>query len=166
MPKLTNAQAGELARNVQLIVMDVDGVLTDGKIIISADGSETKNFDVKDGYGMAMAMFRGIRIAWISGRYSKVTDLRAAELGIDHVIQNCRDKHKALTGLCGEVNINLENVMFIGDDTIDLPAMKVAAISIAVADAHPAVIEAADWVTTNRGGNGAVREAIDLVLDQ
>jgi len=164
MPKLTIAQAKELAKNVKLIVMDVDGVLTDGKIILSADGSETKNFDVKDGYGMAMAMYRGIKIAWISGRYSRVTDLRATELGIDHVIQNCRDKHKALTGLCGEMNINPENVMFIGDDTIDLPAMKLATISIAVADAHPAVINTADWVTANKGGNGAVREAIDLVL--
>ena len=164
MAKLTQTELFEKAKQIKLIVMDVDGVLTDGRIIYSSDGVETKCFNVRDGHGIAVARMAGLAIAWISGRDSKVTTLRAKELGIEHVYQGKHDKLTVLAELTGKLGIAMESVLFMGDDVIDIPAMEACAIGIAPADAHPAVLASADWITTNKGGHGAVREVTDLVL--
>ncbi len=164
MPKLSTKKLREKAKNIELIVMDVDGVLTDGRIIYSADGKETKSFDVRDGYGLALAKMAGLDLAWISGRFSEVTAHRASELGIERVYQGEHDKAPVLRKLAEELEIRLENVVFMGDDVIDIPAMEAAGIGVAVADAHPETLAAADWITACKGGQGAVREVIDLVM--
>lgn len=144
--------------------MDVDGVLTDGRIIYSSDRIETKSFNVRDGYGLAVARLKGLNIAWVSGRSSEVTTLRAKELGIEHVYQGIHEKDVVIKELSDKLQIDMENVVFIGDDVIDIPAMEAAGIGVAVADAHPDALTAADWVTSCKGGHGAVRELIDLIL--
>ncbi len=164
MPKLTAKKLREKIAGIELIAMDVDGVLTDGRITISSDGSESKNFNVRDGYGLAVARFKGYKLAWISGRVSEATTLRARELGIEHVFQGRRKKEEILTELAAELSIALETVLFIGEDVVDIPAMQTAGIGVAVADAHPEVLAAADWVTSSAGGQGAVREMIDFIV--
>lgn len=165
MPKLNAKKFREKISCIDLIAMDVDGVLTDGRIIICSDGSESKNFNVRDGHGLAMARFKGYKLAWISGRVSEATTLRARELKIEHLFQGHHKKDEILTELAAKLDVALEKVLFIGDDTVDIPAMKVAGVGVAVADAHPKVLEQADWVTSTAGGAGAVREIIDLILD-
>ena len=145
--------------------MDVDGVLTDGRIIISSDGSESKNFNVKDGHGLAVARFKGYKLAWISGRVSEATTLRARELEVEHVFQGHREKEEILKELAAKLDISLDKVLFIGDDVVDILAMKTAGIGVAVADAHPKALAAADWVTSSAGGRGAVREVIDCIIE-
>lgn len=165
MPKLTAKKLREKIVGVDLIAMDVDGVLTDGFIVISSDGSESKNFNVRDGHGLAVARFEGYKLAWISGRVSEATTLRARELGIEHLFQGPRKKDEILTELAEKLGLALDKVLFIGDDVVDIPAMKVAGIGVAVADAHPKVLAQADWVTSSAGGAGAVREVIDFILE-
>jgi len=165
MPKLTAKKLREKLAGVDLIAMDVDGVLTDGRIIISSDGSESKNFNVRDGHGLSVARFKGFKLAWISGRVSEATTLRARELGIEHVFQGHRRKDEILEELAEKLGVALDKVLFMGDDVVDIPAMKAAGIGVAVADAHPQVLAEADWVTSNAGGEGAVREIIDLIVE-
>ena len=162
---LTQEELLAKARRIKLIIMDVDGVLTDGRIIYTSGGEELKCFDVRDGYGIAVAIRQGFIIAWISGRASEVTSLRARELGIEKVYQGIHDKVQALDQLVEELGVVMEEVMYIGDDVIDNAVMKTVGIGVAVADAHPDTISVADWVTACRGGHGAVREAIDLVME-
>ena len=164
MARLTGEEALQRARRIRLIAMDVDGALTDGRIIYSSSGQETKCFHVRDGYGIARALHLGLKIAWISGRHSQITTDRAAELGVTHVIQGRFDKLEVLKNLAGELNVTLDEVAFIGDDVIDNDAISACGLGVAVADAHPDTLAAARWVTTHPGGKGAVRELIDLVL--
>jgi len=165
MRKLTAKQLRGKIADIDLIAMDVDGVLTDGRIIISSDGSESKNFNVRDGHGLAVARFKGYKLAWISGRVSESTTLRARELGIEHLFQGHRKKDEILTELADKLGVALEKILFIGDDVVDIPAMKLAGIGVAVADAHREVLAEADWVTSAGGGQGAVREMIDLIVE-
>lgn len=165
MPKLTAKKLREKIIGIDLIAMDVDGVLTDGRIIICSDGSESKNFNVRDGHGLAMARFEGYKLAWISGRVSEATTLRARELGIEHVFQGPRKKDEILKELAAKLGVALDKVLFIGDDVVDIPAMKTAGIGVAVADAHPTTLAMADWVTSAAGGQGAVREMIDFIVE-
>lgn len=164
MAKLTRREILKRARHIELIVLDVDGVLTDGKIIYSSDGAELKNFDVKDGHGIVMARDSGVLFAIVSGRKSDVTRLRARDLKIKYVYQNIKNKKELIQKLVDELNIDLSQVAFVGDDVIDIPAMQIAGIGVAVADAHPETLRKADWVTTRKGGNGAVREFVDLII--
>jgi 3-deoxy-D-manno-octulosonate 8-phosphate phosphatase (KDO 8-P phosphatase) len=147
------------------IALDVDGTLTDGRITYTADGIEIKQFDVKDGLGIARARMKGIRFAFISGRPSPVTLRRAEELGIDKVAMGAENKDAVLARLAGELGVELSRTLFVGDDIVDLPAMEAAGLGVAVADAHDTVIAAADWVTSRPGGFGAVREVIDRLFD-
>lgn len=164
MSRITYEEALERARRIRLIAMDVDGALTDGRIIYSSDGRETKCFHVRDGYGIALAIHRGLKIAWISGRQSQITTDRAAELGVTHVVQGRFDKLEVLASLAAELGVALDEVAFIGDDVIDNAAIAACGLGVAVADAHPDTLAAARWVTTHPGGKGAVRELVDLVL--
>lgn len=150
---------------IRLFAMDVDGILTDGTVIVSSDGTEAKRFSIIDGLGLKLLHGTGIELAWISGRASGATTLRATELLIPHVIQGRRDKLAALAGLAAELGIALGDCAYMGDDTIDAPAIAEAGIGITVATALPEALAAADYVTRRPAGLGAVREICDLLLD-
>jgi len=155
----------ERARRVRLLVLDVDGVLTDGRLYLSPGGEELKVFDVRDGSGLVAVRQAGIELAIISGRSAAAVDRRALELGIGHVQQGVRDKGAAFDALLGTLGIDAAASACVGDDTADLPMLGRAGFSIAVADAHAEVRAAVDWVTTRPGGRGAVREVCDLLLN-
>ncbi len=149
---------------VRLFAMDVDGILTDGTVIIAADGNEAKRFSILDGLGLGGLRDAGLPLAWISGRQSGATDRRAAELRIPHVIQGQRDKLAALTALARELGLPLSACAYMGDDYIDAPAIAAAGIGISVPTAMPPALAAARYVTRRAAGHGAVREICDLIL--
>jgi len=149
---------------IRLFAMDVDGILTDGGVMVSSDGTETKRFCIIDGLGLLLVRSAGVGVAWISGRPSPATTLRAAELKIPHVIQGRKDKLEALTELAAALGIPLAQCAYMGDDFIDAPAIVAAGIGISVPTGLPAALKAADFVTRRQAGHGAVREVCDLLL--
>jgi len=152
------------AARIGLLILDVDGVLTDGRICYDGHGDEIKAFHVRDGYGLKMLQQAGIRIALISGRPSRAVERRAAELGIEHVLLGRRDKLEAFRSLLRTLGVTPDTVACIGDDVPDLPILNEVGLSVAVADAHPEVAAGAYWQTTLDGGRGAVREVCDLLV--
>jgi 3-deoxy-D-manno-octulosonate 8-phosphate phosphatase (KDO 8-P phosphatase) len=154
-----------VARTIRLLVLDVDGVLTDGRLYLSASGEEFKAFHVRDGAGLVALQKAGVVVAIISGRDSGAVRRRAAELGIHHVRQGVTDKSAALDELLREMGLHAGEVACVGDDTPDVPMLRKAALAVAVADAHPSAAAVAHWVTTRQGGRGAVREVCDLLLE-
>ncbi len=149
---------------IRLLAMDVDGVLTDGTLGYSSDGSEVKRFHVHDGLGLTLLLATGIQIAWISGRVSPAVERRARELGVGHLLQGVRDKQNALQGLANSADITAHEIAYIGDDWNDLGAFYACGVKIAVADARGEVRARADYVTVAMGGHGAVREVCDALL--
>jgi 3-deoxy-D-manno-octulosonate 8-phosphate phosphatase (KDO 8-P phosphatase) len=147
-----------------MLVLDADGVLTDGRIFYTDDGSEAKSFHVRDGHGIKLLMRAGIGVAIITGRISRAVEHRARDLGIEHFVQGAKDKKSALLELSRQVNIEPDEMAYMGDDVVDLPAMALCGLSMAPADAAEMVRRKADIVTVARGGNGAVREAIEIIL--
>lgn len=154
----------ETAARIRLVAFDVDGVLTDGSILFGDDGTEHKAFQAQDGLGLVMLQDQGISVAIVSSRTSGVVTRRMSELGIMHVLQGVKDKRQAVDRLLRELAIEPECMAFVGDDMVDLPAMSLAGLAIAVANARPQVIARADWTTTAAGGHGAAREVCDLLL--
>lgn len=154
----------EKAVNIKLTVFDVDGVLTDGKLILGENGNEYKSFHVRDGHGLVMLLETGCKIAVITARSSKIVAERMASLGIKYVYQGEKEKGSRLLKLIDELGLERYQVAYVGDDVIDLPAMVNVGLPIAVADAHPEVKNNADWITENRGGQGAVREVCELIM--
>lgn len=154
----------EIAKNIKLLILDVDGVLTDGSIILDNEGNEFKTFHVRDGHGIKMLEKAGIKVAIITGRHSKVVDRRAHELGITEVYQRCHIKLVAYEHLIEKMGISDKEVAYVGDDIVDIPIFKRVALSVAVADATEETKAEAMIVTENRGGRGAVREICDLIL--
>jgi 3-deoxy-D-manno-octulosonate 8-phosphate phosphatase (KDO 8-P phosphatase) len=152
------------AAKIELLVLDVDGVLTDGSIVYTAEGAEIKRFHVRDGSGLKFWHNLGKRSAIISGRKSPAVELRAAELGIAAVFQGCAAKAPAFEMLLARTGLGPEQVCAIGDDLPDLPIFRQAGLAVAVADACEEVRAQADHVTRARGGHGAVREAIEWLL--
>ena len=150
--------------NVEFLVMDVDGVLTDGRIIYTDSGELIKVFDVTDGTGIKYWHRLGRASAIISGRSSPAVDKRATELGIVHVFQDVKDKVPVLQGLLDRLNVKPERVAYVGDDLMDLAAMRMVGFPVAVAGARPEVLSAAEYVTRNPGGRGAVREVVEVIL--
>jgi len=151
-------------QNVKLIVLDVDGTLTDGTLLYTDSGAQSKAFHVADGLGIVMAQAVGIRVAILSGRTSRVVETRMAELGVEDVIQNCGDKAGALNGLLERYHLRAKEAAYVGDDINDLPAFEAVGVKIAVADAAAHLKARADWVTPRAGGVGAVRDAIEEIL--
>lgn len=149
---------------IRLLVLDVDGVLTDGRITYSAENVEVKSFHVRDGSAVVYWQTVGGKTAIISGRTSKVVDGRAAELGISLVLQGAKDKRAALQNVLRQTGVFAEQVCAIGDDLPDLPMLRGAGLSVAVADACAEVQEAAHYVTRANGGCGAVREVVELLM--
>ncbi len=151
---------------IELLVLDVDGVLTDGRITYSDDGRETKSFHVRDGAGVRLWLDAGRQAAIISGRQSAAVSRRAQELGIPHVIQGVSAKLPAFKALLQQVGLAPEQACVIGDDLPDLPLVRNAGLGVAVADACPELRFAAHHVTSKPGGQGAVRETIELLLTE
>lgn len=154
-----------LAKDISLLICDVDGVLTKGEVFLDNTDLELKAFNIKDGLGLKLLQRAGIEIAIITGRESGIVTRRMAELGISHVYQGQTDKIAAFEALLNKLEITAQQVAYIGDDLPDLPLMRRSALGIAVADAHFSLLDKADWITFNDGGYGAVRDVADLILD-
>ncbi len=151
-------------KRIKLLLLDVDGVLTDGDIIYNDNGEETKVFNVKDGLGIRLLMKVGIKVCIITGRRSNALYHRCKNLGIAHIFDGVGDKAAILDLILEQTNISAEKIAFMGDDLPDLPLMKKVGLSIAVADAHEIVLENADMVISANGGSGAAREACEAIL--
>jgi 3-deoxy-D-manno-octulosonate 8-phosphate phosphatase (KDO 8-P phosphatase) len=149
---------------IELLLLDVDGVLTDGRLYYSARGEVLKVFHVHDGHGIKLLMESGVAVAAVSGRRSAAVAARMRELKVRHVVQGCGDKLEALASLTRRLAIDPLACACIVDDTPDLPLMAAVGFAAAVADAHPVVLSAAHWVSTAPGGRGAVRELCDALL--
>ena len=152
------------ARKIKLLILDCDGVLTDGRIIMLPGGDETKAFDVKDGHAMVMGQRAGLRMAIISGRKSEVVRTRAKELGIAHLHEMAWVKKEPYEKILAEEGLTDEEVCYVGDDVVDIPLMRRAGLGVAVADAVDEAKQDSHIVTTRRGGRGAVREVIEFIL--
>ena len=150
--------------SIQMLALDVDGILTDGSVTYDSNGAEHKSFNIKDGLGIKLAQQAGIKVAIITGRVSPMVERRANELHIDYLIQGREDKGTALTELEEKSGISLKNIAYMGDDLPDYLAIRMAGIGITVADGHADVQAIADWITANAGGQGAVREVCDALL--
>ncbi|MFQ5659691.1 MAG: KdsC family phosphatase [Gammaproteobacteria bacterium] len=153
------------AAAIRLAVFDVDGVMTDGSLILGEDGNEHKIFHAHDGLGLVMLREAGFQVAVISSRSSNIVSQRMSALGIKFIYQGQANKQEAMGALMKRLRLDESCTAFAGDDLIDLPAMAKAGLAIAVANAHPQVKNHADWVTSNPGGRGAVREICELLLD-
>jgi 3-deoxy-D-manno-octulosonate 8-phosphate phosphatase (KDO 8-P phosphatase) len=154
----------ERARHVRLLIVDVDGVMTDGGIILDGAGGESKRFHVRDGHGIKLALRHGIEVAIITGRESEVVRRRAAELGIKHVYQKCLRKLETYETIKQALGLHDREVAYVGDDVVDIPVMMRVGFPVAVADAAPEARAVALMVTESAGGHGAVREVTDFVL--
>ncbi len=152
------------ARRIRLIALDVDGIMSDGKIYLSATGDELKAFNILDGLGLKQLMAAGITVAVITGRQSPLTEKRMGALGIPHLMQGREDKKVALQELVRDLNIPSDAIAYMGDDLPDLPAIRYAGLGLTVPNAYWLIHEHADYCTLATGGNGAVREACDLLL--
>ena len=159
--------APDLAQRIQkvkLVIVDIDGVLTDGRIVLGDYGDELKFFDVQDGFGLVMLRRAGLLVIIMSGKKSKINHRRAKELQVNKIFQNVHDKLKLFEQLVQKYKIQPEEICYIGDDLIDLPVMTRVGVAVAVANSVEEVKKAAHYVTQKYGGRGAVREAADLLL--
>jgi len=164
LPNDLPADIRDRAARIKLAVFDVDGVLTDGKLVYAADGHEIKAFHVHDGLGLKRLLANGIEVAIITARLSNVVTERMAELGVAHVYQDQKDKRACLAQLVDALHLSPEQVAYTGDDLPDLAPMRAAGLAVAVANAHPWVRAHAHWRTRLAGGDGAAREVCDLLL--
>ncbi|MCD7953438.1 MAG: HAD-IIIA family hydrolase [Synergistaceae bacterium] len=149
---------------IKLFAMDVDGTLTDGGIYMDGSGNELKRFDVQDGQGIALLLRSGVKVVFISGRYSAPTQQRGDNLKITRCINGTDDKLRNLRALAAEWGITAAETAYAGDDTPDIECIKWSGVGFAVANAHPSVIACADYVTDRCGGRGAVRECADRII--
>ncbi len=153
------------AATVRLVIFDVDGVLTDGRLYLDNDGNELKAFHSRDGHGIKMLQAGGVEVAVISGRQARSVQRRMDDLGVRHVHQGVEDKRLAFQALIDELGLEPAQVAYVGDDVIDLPVMRRVGLAIAVQDADPFVQRHAHWQTPNRGGRGAARDVCELILE-
>jgi 3-deoxy-D-manno-octulosonate 8-phosphate phosphatase (KDO 8-P phosphatase) len=153
------------AKNIELVIFDVDGVMTDGSLFMGDDGQEYKAFNSLDGHGMRMLQEGGVNAAIITGRKSNVVEHRMNDLGITRVYQGYRDKIPAYEALLKDVNLEKGQIAYVGDDVVDLPIMTQVGFAIAVQSAHPYVKKHAHWITQSNGGRGAVRDVCELILE-
>ena len=156
--------AQQKAIEIKLLVLDIDGVMTDGRLYFSAQGEALKVFTIPDGLGIKLLRNSGVEVAIISGRSSEALSKRAADLGIKHLYQGREDKIQALTELLTVLDLSFNQVAHLGDDLPDLPVIRKVGLGIAVANAYALVKQHADWCTTAKGGEGAVREACDFIM--
>lgn len=156
----------ELFSRIRLLVLDVDGTMTDGRLYYGNEGEALKAFDVRDGHGLRLLqIYGGVRLAALTGRRADLVQQRCRELSIDPVVGSSRAKGAALRQICADVGIPLSATAYMGDDVNDLPALRLAALSCAPSDAAPEVLREAHWVSRRRAGRGAVRELCEVLLD-
>lgn len=165
MQKIITEAVFSKAKVIKLLICDVDGVMTDGSLFFGDNGLEYKAFHSRDGLGIKMLQRSGIPLAVITARTSDVVTHRMKNLNIDLVFQGQLNKMQAFEQLCQQLDLSPEQVAYVGDDLVDLPVMKKAGLSIAVADAHERVIHAANWTTQHNGGHGAVRDVCELLME-
>lgn len=154
----------ELAKNIKLLLFDVDGVLTDGHLFLGDDGQEYKAFNSRDGHGIKMLIRSGVQVGIITGRTSNVVKHRVKDLGIEHVYQGCLDKLPVYEDLLKRLNFSTEQTAYVGDDVVDLPIMLRSGLALTVHDAHYLVKEHSHWVTPSGGGRGAAREICEMIM--
>ena len=154
----------EKLKRIKLLILDVDGVMTDGRIIMDNEGRETKNFNVRDGHGIKILQRYGIKVAILTGRQSKVVEYRAKDLEIDDIYQKVFNKKEIFQTILKKHKLSADAAAFMGDDIVDIPVLKSVGFSAAVADAIDVVKKSVDYVTKNKGGNGAVREVCEMIL--
>src|SRR6202795_113432 len=152
------------ARRVRLLVLDVDGVLTDGRMILSEHGDELKSFHTHDGMGVAVARRGGVKVGLVTGEKSVIGQRRGAKLGVEEIVLGARRKAETVEALGVKLGVELDEIAFMGDDLLDIPALERAGLAVAPADAVPEVRAMVDGVTRARGGAGAVRECVELIL--
>ena len=155
----------EKLEKIKMLILDVDGVMTDGKIIMDSEGRELKNFNVRDGHGLVMIQRYGIQVAILTGRNSDVVEHRARDLNIKEVYQGALNKKAVFEQILKKNNLLPVNTAFMGDDIVDIPVLKQVGFSVAVADAADVVKKCVNYVTKNNGGQGAVREICELILE-
>jgi 3-deoxy-D-manno-octulosonate 8-phosphate phosphatase (KDO 8-P phosphatase) len=152
-------------KGIKLLILDVDGVMTDGSIIYDSQGNEYKVFNVQDGTGIELLRENGIRVAFITGRFSPIIARRASELGVEDVFQGVREKVSPLCELISKYKFIKEEICAMGDDLLDIPLLEGVGVPVAVLNARPEVKKIAKYVTNVSGGKGAVREVSELILD-
>jgi 3-deoxy-D-manno-octulosonate 8-phosphate phosphatase (KDO 8-P phosphatase) len=152
------------AKKVELLLLDVDGILTDGGIILTSSGEEIKVFSVLDGMGIKLLQEIGVEVGIVSSRTSKVVELRGKELGIELIIQGELDKLSAVESILKQKGLTFDSVAYMGDDWVDIPLLKRAGLAISVPNAWPPVKDYAHYITTREGGKGAVREVCELII--
>ena len=161
---MSKKEIQEKLKKIKMLILDVDGVMTDGGIIMDSDGREMKNFNVRDGHGLVMIQRYGIQVAILTGRTSAVVDHRARDLKIEEVYQGALNKKEVFTEILKKNNLTPEMIAYLGDDIVDIPVLKRVGFSAAVADALDVVKKPVDYVTTHKGGHGAVREICEMLL--
>lgn len=161
---MTPLTVEDRARRIRLVLLDVDGVLTDGTVIIHASGEESKGFDIKDGAAVVWALDAGLRVGLLSARESRATAERARQLGITIVVQGASSKSAAFEEILGDLDVAYDEVAYMGDDLVDLPVMSRSGLAGAPADAAAETAAAAHWISGRNGGRGAVREFLELIL--
>jgi len=164
MQHISGKELFEIAAKIRLLILDVDGVLTDGSIILDNNNNEYKSFHVRDGHGIKMLLKAGIKVALITGRYSIVVERRAMELGVKDVFQRCFDKRLAYGILAEKYSLSDSEIAYVGDDIVDIPVLKRCSLPVTVADADDEVKPFVKMVTKKQGGRGAVREVCDLLI--
>lgn len=162
---LTRDQVVERFRTIKLLALDVDGVLTDDSIYFGADGIEMKRFNISDGFFIVLSMRSGLEIAIVSGRYSPATDTRMKDLGVKHVLQGKRDKVALIEPLLQELDIDYSEVAFIGNELLDIGLAKRVGLPIAVKDSARDYLDVVDYITERGGGDGAVREILEIYFE-
>ena len=163
---MQTSELKQIIKNIKLLVLDVDGVLTDGSLFYAKDGEHIKKFSARDGQGIKLALSYNIEIALISARNCPIVVNRFSELGVKHIYQHCYDKAKKIKELSGELNIQIEQTAYIGDDILDVPPLEIVSLPICPKDAHPSAKSKAKLITEANGGYGCVREVIDLILKE
>ncbi len=164
MKRLAAEALMESAAQIRLLILDVDGVMTDGRLYFDDAGTESKAFHVRDGYGIKLLQAHAVELAIITARFSPAVAHRARDLGIKHLFQGCKDKHLAYSELKLELNVEDAMIAYMGDDLIDLPILQCVGLATAPADAHPELTQRVHWQSQYEGGRGAVRELCELIL--
>ena len=165
MPKLSATELKAKLKEIKLLALDVDGVLTDDSIYIGPDNFELKKFNISDGLFMVLAMRAGLEIAIVSSRYSKATESRMKDLGVKHVLQEYKEKVQMVKPLLQKLDLGYDQIAFVGNEILDVSLVKKAGLGIAVADSAAELIDSADFVTSKNGGNGAVREVLEYYFE-
>jgi 3-deoxy-D-manno-octulosonate 8-phosphate phosphatase (KDO 8-P phosphatase) len=153
------------AKKIELVIFDIDGVMTDGGLFFDNQGGEYKAFNSLDGHGLRMLQECGVRVAVITGRKSELVEHRMRDLGVSLLYQGYRDKKPAFKALLKEVGLRKDQITYVGDDVVDLPVMSQLDFAIAVQNAHPFVKQHAHWITNRSGGKGAVRDVCEFLLE-